>query len=391
MKTLLNSFLFWAAVGGLAGCKDNALAPGTVPDGEFAFGADLSYVNQILDFGGRYTVSGAEKNPYQIFSEQGAGVVRLRLWHNPLWTKELYGEAGTQLYSDLKDVVLAAERARAHGLQVMLNFHYSDTWADPANQKIPEAWSKIRSLATLRDSVYNYTLKTLNHLKSKSLLPDFVQIGNETNCGLLYTDALPGFPSADGCNGQWHNLRTILIAAIQAVRAVQTETPIKVILHVADPKNVDWWFTNLLGGGEKIDFDIIGFSYYPIWHRTVPVLQLSNNIRAFKSKFGRDVMILETAYPWTVQGNDQYTNIFGDQEPIAGFPYTNQGQLDMMIAMTREVIEGGGVGIIYWEPAWITSNMKDLWGVGSSWENNTFFDFRGEVNEGITFMKHQYK
>jgi arabinogalactan endo-1,4-beta-galactosidase len=101
-------------------------------------------------------------------------------------------------------------------------------------------------------------------------------------------------------------------------------------------------------------------------------------------------MILETAYPWTTTGNDSYNNIFGGQTPISGYPFSNQGQLDMMKAITQELIEGGGVGIFYWEPAWISSSMKDLWGTGSSWENNTFFDYNGEVNLGIQFMTHTY-
>ncbi len=165
----------------------------------------------------------------------------------------------------------------------------------------------------------------------------------------------------------------------------------EVILHVADPVNVDWWFTNVINAGEVNDFDIIGFSYYPLWHTGVPLLQVSNNIAAFKSKFGKDVMILETAYPWTTAGNDSYTNLFGGQTALAGYPYTNAGQLAIMKTLTQEVIDGGGIGLIYWEPAWISSNMKDLWGTGSSWENNTFFDFSGEVNSGIQFMTHTYK
>ena len=102
-------------------------------------------------------------------------------------------------------------------------------------------------------------------------------------------------------------------------------------------------------------------------------------------------MILETAYPWTSGGKDSYNNSFGSQSPIAGYPFSTQGQSDMMKLITQKLIDGGGTGIIYWEPAWISSQMKDLWGTGSSWENATFFDFDGNVIAGMDFMKYAYK
>jgi arabinogalactan endo-1,4-beta-galactosidase len=388
MRTAL-FLIFLIVMSGFSGCKEDPITPPAPEKDDFLFGADLSYVNQILDYGGAYKDGGMVVSPYKIFKDHGSNLIRLRLWHNPVWTKEVYGDDGTQLYNDFKDVEKAIGLAKQQGLQVLLDFHYSDTWADPGNQKIPAAWLDIKNITDLRDSVYNYTFKVLNNLKSKSLLPEFVQLGNETNCGLLYTDAPSGFPACNGCNGQWTNLRTVIKAGINAVRDVASDD-IKIALHVADPKNVDWWFTNVVNGGEVSDFDIIGLSYYPIWHTTVAVSQLSNSVAGFKNKFNKDVMLLETAYPWTTSGNDSYTNIFGGQTPITGFPYTNQGQLDMMKTLTQEVMDGGGIGIIYWEPAWITSGMKDLWGTGSAWENNAFFDFNGEVNTGIQFMTHSY-
>jgi arabinogalactan endo-1,4-beta-galactosidase len=345
-----------------------------------------------LDHGGNYTDQGVKTNPYKIFKDRGTNIVRLRLWHDPTWTKEVYGGSGTQLYNDIKDVEKSIELAKQFGLQVLLDFHYSDVWADPGTQKVPEAWKNIKSIEVLSDSVYKYTAKVLNYLNSKSLLPEYVQIGNETNCGMFFTEAEVGFPTCNGCNGQWSNLRSVINSGLRAVRDVSLHSgnDIKSILHVADPKNIDWWFTNVTNGGEVKNFDIIGFSYYPIWHNTVPVSQLSESVSAFKSKFNKDVMILETAYPWTTTGNDSYNNIFGGQTPISGFPFSNQGQLDMMKSITQELIDGGGIGIFYWEPAWISSNMKDLWGTGSSWENNTFFDYNGEINLGAQFMMHTY-
>ena len=165
----------------------------------------------------------------------------------------------------------------------------------------------------------------------------------------------------------------------------------KILLHVADPKNVEWWFDNITTKGAVTDFDMIGFSYYPLWHTTVGLEQLSDKIAGFRSKYNRPVLILETAYPWTTGSNDSYNNHFGSQSAIAGYPYTKKGQSDIMIKMTQEVLDGGGQGIIYWEPAWITSRLNDGWGVGSSWDNVTLFDFNGNVLKGADYMCYPYK
>jgi arabinogalactan endo-1,4-beta-galactosidase len=275
---------------------------------------------------------------------------------------------------------------------VLLDFHYSDIWADPGKQEIPEAWKNITDINDLVDSVYNYTFKTLNYLNGKNLMPEFVQIGNEINCGMLYTNASADFPKCNGCEDNWKNLGDVINGGIAAVRDVANASDIKtkVILHVADPKNVEWWFDNIKANGQVTDFEIIGFSFYPLWHTTVSIGQLSDNVTAFKSKYGKEVMILETAYPWTTQVNDSYNNLFGSQSPYPGYPYTQKGQLEIMKEMTREVMIGGGYGIIYWEPAWITSEMKDLWGTGSAWENNAFFDYDGSVTDVIDFMNYDY-
>lgn len=364
-------------------------------DTTFYFGADMSYVNQIVDHGGVYKDEGQERSPYRIFKDHGTDIVRLRLWHNPVWTKEIYDPDGTQLYNDLFDVERAIALSKEQGMMVLLDFHYSDFWTDPGRQEIPAAWLDIKDIGVLQDSMYNYTFKTLKYLDDKGLMPEFVQIGNETNCGMLYEydeNPVSGFPACNGCDGQWDNLRSVINSGIQAIRDVSVTSAVKtkIILHVADPVNIQWWFDNVTAGGEVSDFDIIGFSYYPIWHTGVSIPQLSDRVAGFKSRYGKDIMILETAYPWTTDGDDTYNNLFGGQTPIAGFPYTPKGQSDLMKAITQELIDGGAIGIVYWEPAWITSAMRDFWNTGSSWENCTFFDFDGNVIEGIDFMTHKY-
>ncbi len=379
-------------------CKDDDAVEPPIEnpvEGDFYFGADLSYVNQILDHGGVYRDGGTIQSPYKIFKDHGANVIRLRLWHNPVWTKQVYGASGTQLYNDLADVSKSIGLAKEQGLSVLLDLHYSDSWADPGKQEIPAAWKDIKDINVLKDSVYNYTQKVFQYLATRALIPELVQIGNETNCGMLYTNAAAGFPACNVCNGEWQRLGIVVNSAIKAVKDVTATAVVKtkILLHVADPKNVEWWFTNMTDAtkGNVSDFDIIGFSYYPLWHTTVPVDQLSSNISNFKNKYGKGVMILETAYPWTTAADDNYNNLFGSQPPINGYPYSKQGQYDIMIKISQEIKDGGGQGLIYWEPAWISSDMKDLWGTGSSWENNTFFDFDGNTIQGIDFMKYEFK
>lgn len=382
-----------------SGCKKEDPAPKEDAEEEkpgisgFYFGADLSYVNQIIDHNGVYKDEGEERSPYRIFKDHGANLARFRLWHYPAWTKEVYGGEGTQLYNDLRDVEKSIALAKEQGLKVLLDFHYSDIWADPGTQEVPEAWKDIEDIEVLKDSVYQYTKKTLEYLKSKDLMPELVQIGNETNCGMMISKTGAAFPNLNVCDGNWANMGAVINSGIRAVRDVAENSGVytKIVLHVADPKNVDWWFTNITGPGGVSDFDIVGFSYYPIWHNTIRIGQLSESIADFKTEFGKDVMILETAYPWTTEIDDAYNNAFGGDAPIEGYPYTQQGQFDILKDMTQEVIDGGGIGIICWEPAWISSDMKDLWGTGSSWENNAFFDFEGNVIQGIDFMGYEYE
>lgn len=380
-----------------AGCESEKKHRNTsatpVAKDSFYFGADLSYVNQILDKGGVYKKQGRVIDPYELFKESGNNLVRVRLWHNPTWTKEVYGNKGTQLYSDLFDVEKTIRLAKSKGMNVELDFHYSDTWADPGKQEIPGAWKKIRSQSVLRDSIYNYTYKTIEYLNSKGLMPELVQVGNEINCGMLQTNAPKGFPTANPCKEEWVQLGDYLNAGIRAVRDASANSEIKpkILLHVADPKNIEWWFDNIRIKGKVNDFDMIGFSYYPLWHTSIPVDKISDNIRKFKTKYNKDIMILETAYPWTTESKDNYSNAFRNMNEIPGFPFTKDGQYSFMKTLTQEVIEGGGIGLIYWEPAWISSNMVDLWGTGSSWENATFFDFEGNILPAMDYPLHKYE
>jgi len=385
-------------------CKDKKVSGGEDPipvekpkyhlftPDEFAMGVDLSYVNQIEDHGGIYRDSSKVRDPFRIMKDHGANMVRVRLWHNPTWVRDVYGNTQTPLYSGFTDVLKTIQRAKTLGLAVNLDFHYSDTWADPANQKPPVAWENITSLQVLKDSVYNYTFSVLSQLNKLGLMPEMVQIGNETNCGMMITGTKAGFPNLNGCDGHWQELGSVINSGIKAVRDVSAQSAIKtkIALHVSDPKNVDWWFGKITTSAAVTDFDIIGMSYYPLWHTTYSPGNLPALITKLKSTYNKKVMILETAYPWTTEFTDSYHNRFFSEIPLAEYSFTKEGQTKFLIDLSQKMISAGGSGIMYWEPDWISSQMKDPWGTGSSWENCTFFDFSGNTLPSVDYMRYLY-
>jgi len=349
---------------------------------DFVMGADLSFVNQILDHGGSYSDSGKVENPYQIFHQYGTNTVRFRLFYDPQWIANAYNPPASHTYSDYNDVKKGMAAAKAQGMAVCLDFHYSDSWADPSHQVPPAAWSSL-SLTQLHDSLYQYTYKTLLRLNNAGLMPEYVQVGNEINPGFL-------LPSGDRWNKRADCIY-LLNSAISAVRDVSalSATDTKIILHIGSPEDAVYWFEGMAAAGLS-DFDIIGISYYYMWS-SVSIDDLSNYIKNLHSSFVKDVMIMETCYPWTTGYADNYNNIMNQSLLVAGYPATQQGQYDYLVKLVNEIAEGGGKGIFYWEPAWITSQMNDSYGVGSAWECNTLFDFSGNVIKGMDYMTVKYK
>ncbi len=348
---------------------------------EFVMGADLSYLNQILDKGGVYD---SGRDPYQIFKEAGTNLVRLRVWHSPDWIKQVYQNQEEKLYSGLEDVVAAALKAQHSGMEICIDFHYSDNWADPGKQNTPVAWKNL-DFETLKDSVYAYTYSSLNRLKMAGVSPAFVQIGNEINTGILH-------PQGHYEKQNWKDFGLLLNAGIQAVRDLYPpEDQPEIIIHIAQPENIRWFFNNLTILGQVTDYEIIGVSYYPIWSQ-VQIDEIDGYVRTCKKDFQKDVLIMEAAFPWTVESADSYTNIISGNDSLAGYEISKQGQLEFMKDLCQEIIDGGGLGVVYWEPGWISSNMTTQWGKGSAWENCSFFDFTSgnSVLPVVEYMMFEY-
>jgi arabinogalactan endo-1,4-beta-galactosidase len=336
----------------------------------FYYGADLSYVNEMEDCGAVYKDSNENfKDPYKIFAEAGTNLVRIRLWNNPTWTN----------YSNINDVKKSIQRAKSEGMNVLLDFHYSDSWADPSNQEIPAAWlNQINNTELLGDLVYNYTFDTLNELYNSNLLPEIVQIGNEINAMILQNGEVK-WPI------DWLRNSALINKGIKAVRDIsnQKNKKIEIMLHIAQPENALWWFGEAFNAGIT-DFDWIGLSYYPLWSEynlnTIDV-PLKNLIETYAKK----LMIVETAYPFTLTNADSANNIIGENALIPGYPASQQGQLDYLNDLRTKISESGGQGIIYWEPAWVSTNCKTLWGQGSHWDNATLFDHNNKSTLGMQF------
>ncbi|MDB4148679.1 arabinogalactan endo-1,4-beta-galactosidase [Flavobacteriaceae bacterium] len=336
----------------------------------FFYGADLSYVNEMEECGAVYKdFNDNDNDPYKIFAEAGTNLVRIRLWHNPTWTN----------YSNINDVKKSIQRAKSEGIQVLLDFHYSDTWADPSQQEIPSAWlGQINNTNVLGDLLYNYTFDTLNDLANSDLLPDIVQLGNEINAMILQKGEVK-WPI------DWIRNSSLINKGIKAVRDVASlkNKKIDIMLHIAQPENGLWWFEQANAAGVT-DYDWIGLSFYPIWSE-YDLNSINAPIKTLIETYDKRLMIVETAYPFTLENVDNANNILNEDALISGFPASQQGQLDYLNALKAKVFESGGEGVIYWEPAWVSTSCSTLWASGSHWDNATLFDHNNKSNLGMQF------
>ncbi|NVJ46959.1 MAG: glycosyl hydrolase 53 family protein [Cytophagia bacterium] len=361
----------------LISCSKDSNTP-TLPDegnGEiigagFYHGADLSYVNEMEDCGAVYEdFEGNQKDPYQIFSEAGTNLVRLRLWHNPDWTD----------YSIYEDVKKSIGRAKQLGIDVLLDFHYSDDWADPSKQEIPAEWLPyLDDTPKLVELIYDYTYSTLENLSNENLLPEIVQVGNEINPMILQEGDLE-WPI------NWNRNAALLNSGIKAIRDISVEKgkEIEVMLHIAQPENGLWWFEQANANGVT-DYDWIGLSYYPIWSE-YDLDDVGIPLKTLVDSYNKKLMVVETAYPWTMQNADGANNILGTDALISGYPASPQGQLDYLNRLKEEIHEAGGSGLIYWEPAWVSTNCSTQWAQGSHWDNATMFNFSNRATIALNF------
>ncbi|MEO0553532.1 MAG: glycosyl hydrolase 53 family protein [Bacteroidota bacterium] len=391
--------------------SENLIASPPTAATNFLKGADMSIVSNLEAGSISWSVDGADTDPYQILQDYGANVARFRLWVNPTdFNNNAYN------YSTESDVTAAILRARAKGLKILLDFHYSDTWTDESQNLLPASWpdNVNHTISDLSTRIRNYTYTTLSNMSTSGALPDYVQVGNEINSNILlslpyeqYRDgstnnvlsslkpeiaAISGMSQAsvtmdDVYKINWDRNAALINAALNIVK---TNFPsVATVLHIAGPGNAEWWANQAFTTTDserrgtttvnRSNVDIIGMSYYLGEEDQMQSFsELKSIIERIKSTHGKEVLIAETAFPSTWNYSDNQANRFGvatrGNWPETTSPTT---QRDWLISLRLNLQNtDGATGFIVWEPFWVGSNTVDTKDfTGSNWENLTFFDY----------------
>jgi arabinogalactan endo-1,4-beta-galactosidase len=326
------------------------LAPLPAKAQTYAVGADVSFLAKCEQDGVVFKENGQPKDVLAILREHHYNWVRLRIFHDP-------AAAPDKLPNDLPYTLALARRAKDLGFHILLDLHYSDSWADPGKQPMPTAWAMLKHKQLVRQ-VFAYTRDTIAAFAQQGLMPDMVQVGNEITNGMLWPDGkLPD---------NWDNFADLLKAGIRGVKAGSRSGPRpRIMIQIERSGDYDAaasFFDNLIA--RHIQFAVIGLSYYPYWHGDLPTMQ--SNLRKLALRYHRPIIVVETAYNWTP----------GRAGKSQDFPETPQGQLAFLRAVNaavRDLPLGLGQGVFWWEPA-----------AEGGLRGRSFFDDDGNVLPVIT-------
>ena len=314
---------------------------------DFILGMDVSSVLAEEESGVKYyNFAGEEQDLFQILAENGVTHIRVRVWNHP-YDAEGHGFGGGN--NDIEKAVEIGKRATQAGMKLIVDFHYSDFWADPGKQMVPLAW-KDMDIETKTEAVYEYTRDCLRQLKDAKVSVGMVQLGNETN------GALCGEKT-------WFNIQFLMAAGSKAVREVFPKALVAV--HFANPENAEAYasYASKLDY-YNLDYDVFASSYYPYWHGTLE--NLSAVLGNIAETYGKKVMVMETSYAYTDEDTDFSGNTIGAGGGVAKpCPYTVQGQANSVRNVVETVANTpNGIGVCYWEGAWISVGQN-------SWEENS--------------------
>lgn len=342
---------------------------------EFICGADVSHLQQLEDFGAKfYDRQGREQDCLQILKDHGVNYIRLKIWNRPGLPNS--DPAG---YNDKAHVLKMARRVKNMGFGLLLNFHYSDWWADPGRQNMPADWVGL-DFPSLEKAIYDYTYDVVSSLAEQGTKPEMVQVGNEITNGMLW-DVAKVMDEFD-TESQWDKLCSLLKRGLRAVKDV--DSSIRTIIHIergGDNVRSVYFYDNLKK--RNVEFDIIGLSYYPIWHG--PIQDYRQNVLDLAGRYGKDILIVETAYPYTNENGDDTPNSTSNQytKLLPEFPTTVRGQannLQAVISVLKKIPDERGLGFFYWEPDFIpVGGAGWKYGEGSEWDDQTMFDFKGHA------------
>jgi arabinogalactan endo-1,4-beta-galactosidase len=331
---------------------------------KFYLGADIS----SLAGGGRrggpavYLENGQQSTEFGIMAKHGWNAFRLRVFVSPVRMAP---------NNSLENTIALARQIKDANAVFMLDIHYSDTWADPQHQETPAAWRNL-DVAGLEKQVEEYSKDIITQLKNAGAMPDMVQVGNEITGGMLWPLGYVKVPSSDvkldagQIRGpfpesyddakQWDHLTRFIKAGVRGVRAGAGDKPVQIIMHIdcgGDGPVTKWWFDHLTEA--KVDYDVIGQSFYPRWHGTPTLLQ--RNIIETSRRYKKPVMVVETGY---AQSGNQATQ----ENKYSLWPGSQEGQLQFMVDLVNTVKRAGGIGVFYWAPE--GSRGNGMWNADGS-------------------------
>lgn len=349
---------------------------------DFMMGVDASMIKKVLDQGGVfYNLDGVEQDVFEILADAGVNYMRVRVWNDP--TSPIGIRGGGDL--DLETAYWIAQRARRVNMRIILNLHYSDHWADPEHQTKPYDW-ELLNFNELKDAVETFTHDAVMYFKNRGVTPQMIQIGNEINNGMIWDDGRIVWNDPTS----YDRLADLLKAGISGAKSA--DRFIKTIIHLADGGKFpifDDFFKEMTD--RQVDYDIIGASFYPFYHGTIDRLQ--DNLDRISEKYNKPVFVAETSYAYTQQQHPNASHIFGsNQEENGGYLATIQGQASAI----RDVIEAvakvpnqRGLGVMYWEPAWLPV-VGAGWaeaGTLATWSNQALFTYSGKALPSINVFK----
>jgi arabinogalactan endo-1,4-beta-galactosidase len=331
----------------------------------FIKGVDLSILKEAEDHGVQFKFDGKATDAMEIFKQSGCNWVRLRLFVDPPGTE---GQVNTLEYT-----LAMARRVKREHLKLLLDFHYSDRWADAEHQDLPSAWADLTH-EQLVQRVHDYTAGTLKSFAAAQCLPDMVAIGNEISNGMMWPD---GGPLTD--QARWPALIELLKAGARAVREASTGKSIRIMIHLdkgGNPEISEAFFNRCQKS--QVDFDVIGLSYYPFWQASLDDLQ--GNLIALSNKYNKDIAVAETDY-----------NYCGEEGNLP-YPCTPVGQkqfLEKLMKVVAATPGGHGIGVIYWEPAWIDGAKWNGPNWSTEWEQRALFDKDGNALPALSVFKSE--